>query len=364
MKNKTKDNKAITLIALVITIIIMLILASVTTYTGLNTYRISRINKFVAQMQLLQAKVDDLVNSKTTEELKNMGLQSVTTQEQINAITNAFKQDEITTADTSKYKVFTSDKILEILHVEYVENDIIVNFETREIVDVIGIEYEGVTYYTQYKLPGGQTIINGDNSISRDLSFNMETLIDGLNSTIKINNISISNGTLSYSETDSGTWQTVTNYTESSKQYDVLISKSGNYTFKLQDNTNSKNYIEKTMEIKLTNKPKTEMDIEAYNYALTSEYWAFTVDTNGDSYLWIPRFAYDENNNIKFVKGNSNITTDNTYIDNTWTIHNKFTTSEGIELTGLWVTVSSIKQSGLDMITLLNDNTITTLLEI
>lgn len=363
MKNKTKGNKGITLIALVITIIIMLILASVTTYTGLNTYRHSQVNKFVTQMQLLQAKVDDLVDSKTTEELNNMGLQSVTTQEQINAITNAFKQEEITTADTSKYKVFTSDKILEILDVEYVENDIMVNFETREIVDAIGVEYEDTTYYTQYKLPGGQTIINGGNSVSRDLSFNMETSIDGLNSTIIINNISISNGTLSYSEIDSEIWQTVTNYTETSKAYEISISKSGNYRIKLQDNTDSKGFVE-DISITLTNRPRTSLSLDSYNYGEEdSDMWAY-MQKDSVNYVWIPRFAYDENNNIKFVKGNSNIATDNTYIDNTWTIHNKFTTSEGIELTGLWVSVSSVKQSGLDMITVLNDNTITTLLEI
>ena len=57
MKKITKDNKGITLVALIITIIIMLILTSVTVYTGINTYNSSKVNAFVTKMQLLQTKV-------------------------------------------------------------------------------------------------------------------------------------------------------------------------------------------------------------------------------------------------------------------------------------------------------------------
>ena len=36
----------------------MLILVSVATYSGINTYKNTEVTKFVAQMQLIQTKVD------------------------------------------------------------------------------------------------------------------------------------------------------------------------------------------------------------------------------------------------------------------------------------------------------------------
>ena len=367
MKNITKDNRGITLIALIITIIIMLILVSVTTYTGLDTYRHSQVNKFVTQMQLLQAKVDDLVVSNAMDELNNMSLQSVTTENQTNAIANAFKQGEITTADTSKYKVFTKDDILNILDVEDVQDDIMVNFETREIVSTVGIEYDEITYYTQYKLPSGQTIIDSTET-NRNLNFEFNVVLDGLNATIKISNVTIRNGSISYREYENDYWTVITNHTEKEKEYVLNFSKTGRYIFRLQDNVDSENYLEVSSNIVTTNKPKTDIEIGEYNYASTSEEWAY-IQKGSTSYVWIPRFAYKTNETtntteIKFIKGNSNISTENTLIDNTWNIHERFTTDNKTELTGIWVSVENINQTGLDMITLLNDGTRTMLIEI
>ena len=363
MKNITKDNKGITLIALVITVVIMIVIASVAIYTGIDTYKTAEVNKFVIEMQLLQAKIDDLVATNTIEDLNNMTLQSVTTQEQINAITSAFNQGEIIAADTSKYKVFTPNDVLNILEVENVQDDIMVNFETREIVSTVGVEYKDTIYYTQYKLPEGQIIITDSVETDRVVSFNTNMVVDGLNATITINNIKITNGTLSYKETSINYWTTITNYTENGKEYIANISKSGNYVLKLQDNVNTENFTEKTITVMVTNKPKTETQVSSYNYGLASENWAY-AQKDSVNYVWIPRLAYNEDSNIKYIKGNSNIATDNTYIDDTWTIHDKFKTDDDVKLTGIWVSVDSANETGLNVITLLNDNTRTTLTEI
>lgn len=372
MEKITKDNKGITMIALMITVMLIVIIGSVSIYTGIDTYKFSKVTKFITQMQLLQAKIDDLVETKTAEELNNMGLLEVTTEEQTNAIVNAFKQGEVTTADTSKYKVFTKEKVLEILDVEDVQNDIMVNFETREIVSLNSVEDEGNTYYTQYKIPGGQTLINKTSEPSRMRNYSLETsIIDGLNAKIIIGKMVIANCSIRYKYENDNYWQTITNYTEIDGLYEVYISKSGNYIFEFEDNTDGH---KTTVDIKiaLINQPKTEIEFNRteYNYALGSDHWVFK-EKDGVNYLWIPRFVYKYNNNtnkteIKFIKGNSNIATDNTYIDNTWNVHSRFATPEGSLLTGLWI---EIKEgvgtiSGLDMITLLNDTTRNTLVEI
>ena len=132
----------------------------------------------------------------------------------------------------------------------------------------------------------------------------------------------------------------------------------------MQDNIDTDNVSQESLEIEVVNKPKTDLSLQSYNYSNDSDEWAY-VQVNNVYYVWIPRFAYktdgEDNITIKFVKGNSNIATDDTYIDNTWTIHNRFKDSNGNELTGIWLSVNSNNQTELDMIDLLEDNSLTIL---
>lgn len=371
MKEITKDNKGITLVSLIITIIIMSILVSVVTYSGIDTYKNAKITNFVAQMQLIQTKVDDLVETKTIEEINDLGLQEITTEEQKNIISMAYNDNQEIISNTD-YKLITADNIVNLFEIEDIESDIMVNFKTREVVSVKGIEYEGTTYYTQYKLPNGQAIIRNTTKTDRNLVFNIEPpIIDGLNATITIKDIEITNGTLRYKEQNDNYWQTITNYTKAEDEYTIAISKSGTYEFVLTDNvtgenSNIKTEDEETGEIIetipdaytktliLTNAPNTNQQITViYDYSLNSDNWARV-----QNYVWIPRFAYktdaDGNNKqIKFLKGNSNIATDNTYIDDTWTIHEKFTNNE-TELTGVWIDINILIEIE-DMDRVLND---------
>lgn len=54
-----KNNEGITMIALVITVIILIILASITTYSGLSTARESRYYNAVSEMKVMQTKVNE-----------------------------------------------------------------------------------------------------------------------------------------------------------------------------------------------------------------------------------------------------------------------------------------------------------------
>lgn len=377
MKEITKDNKGITLVALIITIILMLILTSVTTYTGINTYKSMQVTKFVAQMQLIQGKVDELKENKTIEELLAMGEDVPSDKGAI--ITAAYNdKGEITSNDISAYRYFSSKNLKQELELDDgIDGEIMINFTTREVVSTNGIKYENEMYYTQYLLPNAQTVIqyNPNNALDRDLYFNIDVIIDGLNATVQINGnetvevdgietleekgIEIANATLSYREQGDTYWKTITNYTEKGKVYSVLISKSATYEFKLTDNTTGEESSEVTETLLLTNKPKTDTQIDLYNYSLTSENWAYSIDTEGNNYVWIPRLAINNNNQsvIKFLKGNSNITTDNLSInEDSWTIPDKFTSADRTKLTGIWVKVSSKNQQGINIVELINSN--------
>ena len=377
MKNITKDNKAITLVALIITIVIMLILGSVTIYTGLDTYKLSKINAFVIEMQLIQAKVDELMDTKPKEELLQLGISIFDTTDEVKInFEEAFENGEIKIGDLNTCRYFTKDELLQIFDIEDAYSDVTICFDTREVVSAKGIEYEEIKYYTQYKLPKGQALINTTTTTKRKISFELDLSIDGLNSNVTIRPLEesekvgnqigtelIANGMLKYKELNESNWKVITNYTEKDSSYSVSISKSGSYVFRLEDNTDKTNYVEKTISIKLANKPKTNLTLSPYNYGLNSDSWAYVQ--KGDAfYVWIPRYALKISAvGSEFVKGNSNITTSNTYLDDTWSVHEKFTTSDGIELTGIWVRVEEPNVRNLNTSQLLNSDA-ETLIEI
>ena len=60
-----KHNSGITLVSLVITIIVLLILASITVYSGVSTVRSARLTKFTAELKIMQQKVNELYDSYT-----------------------------------------------------------------------------------------------------------------------------------------------------------------------------------------------------------------------------------------------------------------------------------------------------------
>ena len=354
-----KSNRGITLIAVIVTVIIMLILASVGIYVGMDTVEHSRVVKFVSYMQIIQRRVDELASSNNYEERGTLASEQSNAQTVLNS---AKANGEIQNTVIGEYKYFDSETLSSQLGIDNIEDNIIINFKTREVVSLNGIEYKGQVYYTQYLLPTGQQIINKVEDEDRTLSFDLVKNNNGLNQTIQIANISIFNGNLSYQEKN-GQEKLITNYTEAEKDEEVTISKSGTYIFKLTDNTKSSNFKEKTVNILLGNSPElpegwsyTKEDYD-YSSLINSETGLIEIgqitaasvsatDAEGTTYYWIPRFAYRMENGkriIKLIKGSSLIATDNTTIDvtgdNPWTIPEEFSNAEEVgylEKTGIW----------------------------
>lgn len=356
---KTKENKGITLISLIITIILMSILVGVTTYSGINSYKHAKVKQFVAQMQLIQTRVDEIVND------SNINIQSLgqSIEENVDQYSTILNNASIE-GNTTDFKYFSIESLKNDLDLENIDTDVLINFKTREVVSIAGIEYKGSIYHTQYNLPEGQKLIENlanNRSFEFDLS-NISKNNNGLNCEVVITS-PITNGTIRYEKKDTNSWQTITNYTIASSTNSINITESGTYTFKLIDNTSG---IEKTIEIIIatTNKPKTDIQLESYDYSSssTSENWA-----NANGYVWIPRFVYKENDDeeenrydYKFVKGNSNIATDNTYVTSEWILPDMFSTTDE-ELTGIWIESS---EHGLEITDFINLNGKTTLEEI
>lgn len=145
-----KKEKGITLISLVVTIIILSILASIATYSGVSVIKSSKLTTFTAELKIMQAQVNEIYQDKDTSKVYG------------EEITGEIKTraDSIFTASASGitsqegYR-YWSEATLKSLGIEGVESAFFVNLEKRSIVSYEGLKYEGKTYYTLEQLPGG-----------------------------------------------------------------------------------------------------------------------------------------------------------------------------------------------------------------
>lgn len=363
-----KNQNGITLIVLVITIILMLILSSVTVYLGKENVEKSKVVNFVAYMQTIQEKVDFIAQyddyTKYGKELPSAE------SSELESILTSGNESFQTTIDSPYLRIFDSSHIASDLEIDNIKDKVVVDFNTREVISLVGVKHDGKMYYTQYNLPGGQTLGQHTEETIRTVSFeNIVPTINGLNATFTINNIGITNGTLYYGITDSNNvikWTVITDYTKKGENITTKnITESGTYYFKLVDNTNGNDNKQSggtypKLELRLTNTPKLEGNLTdlstSYNYSNLnkSEEWAFATDKTDASnlayYVWIPRFAYKLNasgtlQELQFLRGTSDITTSGGYINSTeWTVPDKFT-NNGIQKTGVWVKVTSPRQT-------------------
>ena len=283
--------------------------------------------------------------------------------------------------DYSKCRYFSKQNISNQLNIEDASNDIIVNFTTREIVSIQGIEYEGNMYYTQYKLPNGQNIVSYQNGITNNLAFEETIVINGLEAEVKINNITrdgkqVTNCNLKYKllpdneakynnyeeyDSVSGYWINVENNI-------INMTKTGRYVIALSNNNNTILYA-KEIYIELANEPLNSKNLtkikynsetqsfselkkneQWYDYSKTPPNWAYGIDDDLKYYIWIPRLAYDSSNNLKFLINRTNIATDKSKLPEGYTVSERFT---GDEANGIWEEVTGAVQEISDIINIL-----------
>ena len=96
-----KQNKGITMISLAVTVVVLMILASITTYSGVSTARESRYYNAVHQMKIMQSEVNNWYeDQKDGDETKwNNGV----------SITESGKENECIKSYSSAKKNNTTD---------------------------------------------------------------------------------------------------------------------------------------------------------------------------------------------------------------------------------------------------------------
>ena len=154
MKSLKDNRKGITLVSLVITIVVLLILASIATYSGIEVIKSSRLTTFTTEMKIMQTQVNELYQRYKDGDNTVLGLgkdlDSVS--EQANKV---FTEKESGITDQNEYQYFDQNTIKNVLKIEGVEGEFFVNIKNRSVVSYQGFQYEGKTYYTLEQLPDG-----------------------------------------------------------------------------------------------------------------------------------------------------------------------------------------------------------------
>lgn len=161
-----KNEKGITLIVLIVTVVIMLILV----YAGITygSYSISevKLQNFAYELQQIQGKVDHIYQKMCMEEDtnyaslngKNLGVNMGYSTEAMDILkeirgidyTDATTQSNPELyADTnvSMYRYFSKRELDKTLDIKNAQHDVIINFKTREVISVDGVVCDDIEYH-------------------------------------------------------------------------------------------------------------------------------------------------------------------------------------------------------------------------
>lgn len=335
-----KNNKGITLIALVVTIIILLILAVTGFYYGDLSVESSKFERLSSQMQTMQLKLNQLYEEKSEIDITGEDVA------ESNDSFSVVEKKNIEIGNKSDYKSYTYVQVEEIFGIKDVEQDLrfLINFKKRRVIIDGGYTYDNTTYYV---IEDFKDVFNVDyNGFKYDVK-------DGIgNSTITISGIELGDGDKVSYKKDTSTW--VEN--QNDEKNIIVLGEKGTYSLKVElsdgkiveyDNVevnpieadaNSPELTEEMIPVTWNRErlswikaDKDNLDNSWYDYNKDSNMWAnvVTVNQNGTysrefyqnaeigteilmsdingMFVWIPRFTYnatiDENNKITTVDG-------------------------------------------------------------
>ena len=259
MKIKVDERKGITLISLAITIAVLIILASVATYSGISIIRQSKLNVFTAEMKLMQAEVNDLYDRYNDGEIDLITLGK----DLDGQADSVFTGGASGITDKTDYRYYDKST-LEDLGIDRVDGEFYINIKTRSVVSHDGLEYEGVTYYTLEQLPDGLYNVEYEDRNNADI----------------INNLTFD---VSMENVGEGKWEmSVSNikYDGYIDKWQVQYRKQGQAYWSTSERLNFTVTEKGVYEVKLVN-GDIESNIVTYTPTLVKK-WASEIDGNGE----------------------------------------------------------------------------------
>ncbi len=165
-----KSEKGITMLMLVIMIIVLVILVYTGITVGSNSIAEVKLQNFTYELQQIQGRVDSIHEKMTmTEDNKFVRLdgreigRNITVSDDAvkllkemtsgvidyDNITNQTKESHYPETGISKYRYLSKQDLKTFLDIKNAKLNVIVNFETREVICVEGFNYYGTIYHTR-----------------------------------------------------------------------------------------------------------------------------------------------------------------------------------------------------------------------
>ncbi len=268
---KREKNNGITLVSLVITIAVLIILASIGTYSGIEFIKQSKLERFTTEMKVMQTEVNDLYDRYNNgEDVLNLGKGLDTDKQQAN---NVFTSGASGITDSTGYRYYDQATI-KGLGIDGVDGEFYVNVEKRSVVSREGLEYEGVTYYTLGQLPEGlYNVEYSDRNKGKIPSFDV-TVDEDENNTwkVKVSNIQydgyIDKWQVKYQKEGQNYWST-------SEDLEFTVTEPGNYSIRIVNGditSTSQQFLIEKKEVTLADvieQPMTENTTVEDNYGNT-----------------------------------------------------------------------------------------------
>lgn len=332
------ENSGITLISLVVTIIVIIILATIGINTGVTMLKSSQLTRFTSQMKLMQLEVNELYEKYISDgtvitkegtkfvgkDILNVGKDlSIANQEQIDKIFKTSAEGGSNILDKSGYRYFDAETI-KSLKIDGIDQEFLVNVQKRSFISLLGFKHDNEMYYTLDQLPDGLYNVGYINPNTGKPTFdvNYEKLTNG-KWKININNIKYENGQEGYITKWNVKYQLADTqkpdkwYT--SEELSFIVDRSGKYRILIYQQDVQSNFVEIDVKEILKIQPDvTGINNKTYvtwsdngdgtytindTHTIEPDYWYdydngkwanIKTEANGlEAYwVWIPRYAY------------------------------------------------------------------------
>ena len=177
-----KNKKGITLISLAITILVIMVLTSVATYSGINAINMSKLTAFTTELKIMQTQINSIYQKYKENDIIELNNQLYYGQdkeeaddvktileigEELNltqkAILNELARDAETGIESADGYRYWSKDLISTLKIEGIRQDFYVNVAERSIVSCQGLKYKDKMYYTLNQLPDSMYNVKYDN---------------------------------------------------------------------------------------------------------------------------------------------------------------------------------------------------------
>jgi Tfp pilus assembly protein PilE len=195
-----KQNHGITLVSLVITIIVLIIITGIAIFAGTSTIKSTKIAGFMTELELIQEKVNTIYEKR---KLNKEDINYYSSLGQNISIIDSSKLANLLNGVSEEGYYYFSKEDLKKLELDNISQEVIINFETRDVASINGILVEDKMCYRLIDFPSyrGQNV-DYTNKNTKALTFDVEVTKLSNSWQIFIKNIinpnQVYGGTLSY----------------------------------------------------------------------------------------------------------------------------------------------------------------------